>query len=192
MFIGGISPVHLGTLTTSTGLVASIVPAIPWAFLVEPLIFSNFQTLVDLGSPLIPGGATSAADLSVGSGLAADLSTMLNAPDLATLFDPADIGSALGTFTADIPTMLLNLIPDRGRAVGVLPAAILWEQIGAPTSRAVAASGSERRRLAFDDAGAQLRRLIREGFEQGIPGEQLAEAGSRSKTVTSRYCSSTA
>jgi hypothetical protein len=29
----------------------------------------------------------------------------------------------------------------------------------------------ESRRSAFD---AELRRLIREGFEQGIPGEQLA------------------
>ena len=34
----------------------------------------------------------------------------------------------------------------------------------------------ERRRGGFDDADAELRRLIREGFEQGIPGEQLAEA----------------
>jgi hypothetical protein len=29
---------------------------------------------------------------------------------------------------------------------------------------------------AFDAADAELRRLIREGFEYGIPGEQLAEA----------------
>ena len=29
---------------------------------------------------------------------------------------------------------------------------------------------------AFDDADAELRRLIREGFESGIPGEQLAQA----------------
>lgn len=34
----------------------------------------------------------------------------------------------------------------------------------------------ERRRGAFDAADAELRCLIREGFEQGIPGEQLAEA----------------
>jgi hypothetical protein len=29
---------------------------------------------------------------------------------------------------------------------------------------------------AFDPADAELRRLIREGFERGIPGEQLAQA----------------
>jgi hypothetical protein len=34
----------------------------------------------------------------------------------------------------------------------------------------------ERRRVAFDEADAELRRLICEGFEQGIPGEQLAQA----------------
>jgi hypothetical protein len=34
----------------------------------------------------------------------------------------------------------------------------------------------ERRRDAFDAADAELRRLIREGFEHGIPGEQLADA----------------
>jgi hypothetical protein len=34
----------------------------------------------------------------------------------------------------------------------------------------------ERRGDAFDAADAELRRLIREGFEQGIPGERLAEA----------------
>ena len=34
----------------------------------------------------------------------------------------------------------------------------------------------ERRRAAFDDADAELQRLIREGFEQGIAGEKLAEA----------------
>jgi len=39
-----------------------------------------------------------------------------------------------------------------------------------------AAKLRERRRTAFDDADAELRRLIREGFEQGLPGEQLAEA----------------
>ena len=33
-----------------------------------------------------------------------------------------------------------------------------------------------RRGGAFDDADAELRRLIREGFEYGIPGEQLADA----------------
>jgi hypothetical protein len=33
-----------------------------------------------------------------------------------------------------------------------------------------------RRRAAVDEADAELRRLIREGFEQGIPGEKLAEA----------------
>lgn len=34
----------------------------------------------------------------------------------------------------------------------------------------------DRRRLAFDEADTELRRLIREGFENGIPGEQLAKA----------------
>lgn len=34
----------------------------------------------------------------------------------------------------------------------------------------------ERRKTAFDDADAELRRLICEGFEQGIAGEKLAEA----------------
>lgn len=29
---------------------------------------------------------------------------------------------------------------------------------------------------AFDDADAELRRLIRKGFDQGIAGEQLADA----------------
>jgi hypothetical protein len=33
-----------------------------------------------------------------------------------------------------------------------------------------------RRRHTFEEAGAELRRLIREGFEQGIAGEKLAEA----------------
>jgi hypothetical protein len=39
-----------------------------------------------------------------------------------------------------------------------------------------AAKVRERRRAAVDDADGELRRLIREGFEQGIPGEKLAEA----------------
>ncbi|WP_145013130.1 hypothetical protein [Mycobacterium marseillense] len=39
-----------------------------------------------------------------------------------------------------------------------------------------AAKRRDRRRLAFDEADTELRRLIREGFENGIPGEQLAEA----------------
>jgi len=39
-----------------------------------------------------------------------------------------------------------------------------------------AAKSRERRRAALDDADAELRRLIREGFEQGISGEKLAEA----------------
>jgi hypothetical protein len=33
---------------------------------------------------------------------------------------------------------------------------------------------------AFDAADAELRRLIREGFEQGISGERLAEAAGMS------------
>jgi len=39
-----------------------------------------------------------------------------------------------------------------------------------------AAKLRERRRGAFDAADAELRQLIREGFDQGIAGEQLAEA----------------
>ena len=39
-----------------------------------------------------------------------------------------------------------------------------------------AAKLRERRRAAVDTADADLRRLIREGFEQGISGEKLAEA----------------
>jgi hypothetical protein len=39
-----------------------------------------------------------------------------------------------------------------------------------------AAKSRERRRSAFDEADAELRQLICEGFEQGIPGEKLAEA----------------
>jgi hypothetical protein len=39
-----------------------------------------------------------------------------------------------------------------------------------------AAKLRERRRDAYDDADAELRRLIREGFEQGIAGERLAKA----------------
>jgi hypothetical protein len=39
-----------------------------------------------------------------------------------------------------------------------------------------AAKSRDRRRVALDDADAELRRLIREGFEQGISGEKLAEA----------------
>jgi hypothetical protein len=39
-----------------------------------------------------------------------------------------------------------------------------------------AAKLRERRQGAFDEADAELRRLIREGFERGISGEQLAEA----------------
>ena len=34
----------------------------------------------------------------------------------------------------------------------------------------------DRRRAAFDDADNELRQLIREGFEQGISGERIAEA----------------
>jgi hypothetical protein len=39
-----------------------------------------------------------------------------------------------------------------------------------------AAKLRERRRAAFDAGDAELRRLIREGFEEGISGEKLAEA----------------
>ena len=39
-----------------------------------------------------------------------------------------------------------------------------------------AAKLRERRRADEQAADAELRRLIREGFEHGIPGEQLAEA----------------
>ena len=39
-----------------------------------------------------------------------------------------------------------------------------------------AAKLRELRRAAFDAADAELRRLIREGFEEGISGEKLTEA----------------
>jgi hypothetical protein len=39
-----------------------------------------------------------------------------------------------------------------------------------------AAKLRDRRRSALDDADDELRRLIREGFEQRISGEKLAEA----------------
>ncbi|WP_205874431.1 hypothetical protein [Mycobacterium camsae] len=39
-----------------------------------------------------------------------------------------------------------------------------------------AARKRESRRIAFDTADEELRQLIREGFEQGISGEQLAVA----------------
>lgn len=42
-----------------------------------------------------------------------------------------------------------------------------------------AAKKRESRRLAFDDADAELRELIKAGFEQGLSGEQLAEGASR-------------
>jgi hypothetical protein len=35
----------------------------------------------------------------------------------------------------------------------------------------------ERARDAFDDSDAELRRLVRVAFSQGIPGEALAAAG---------------
>ncbi|KZS86119.1 hypothetical protein B4U45_28365 [Mycobacterium persicum] len=39
-----------------------------------------------------------------------------------------------------------------------------------------AARQRESRRVAFDAADAELRRLVREGFDQGISGEQIAVA----------------
>jgi hypothetical protein len=39
-----------------------------------------------------------------------------------------------------------------------------------------AAKLRERRRGALDEADAELRRLIREGFKQGLSGEQIAAA----------------
>jgi hypothetical protein len=48
--------------------------------------------------------------------------------------------------------------------------------IGRLGRRTVTAEAARTRRGAFDGADAELRRLIREGFESGIPGEQLAEA----------------
>ncbi|OBK65875.1 hypothetical protein A5653_02800 [Mycobacterium colombiense] len=39
-----------------------------------------------------------------------------------------------------------------------------------------AAKTRQRRRAALDEADAELRRLIREGFEQGLSGETMAEA----------------
>jgi hypothetical protein len=89
-FIGDISPVFgpidtifgdLGTLTANSGALLSLAPAIPYATLVEPLLFGNFQQLVDLGSFLISGGASSAAaglpDLGAGlASLPTDLLTI--------------------------------------------------------------------------------------------------------------------
>jgi hypothetical protein len=43
-----------------------------------------------------------------------------------------------------------------------------------------AAKRRESRRAAFDEADEELRRLVREGFDQGLSGEQLAEAASLS------------
>lgn len=103
-FIGDINPVFgpidtifedLGTLTANTGELLAIAPAIPYATLVEPLLFGNFQELVDLGSFVITGGASSAAaglpDLS--TGLVADLSAL--DPGLAADFSgiAADLSS---------------------------------------------------------------------------------------------------
>jgi hypothetical protein len=111
----------LGTLTSNTGALASLVPDISY-LLAEPLIFGNFEQLVLLGSALIPGGGAAAADLSVGSGLATDLSALdpglaadlgtgLNPADFATLFDPAAISSLVGGLAADVGAMLPALIP---------------------------------------------------------------------------------
>ncbi|OBJ43095.1 hypothetical protein A5621_00785 [Mycobacterium colombiense] len=43
-----------------------------------------------------------------------------------------------------------------------------------------AAKMRQRRQTAFDEADAELRRLIREGFKQGISGEKLAAAANLS------------
>lgn len=111
----------LGDFTSLTGALAALVPDVLY-FTAEPLIFGNFEQLVLLGSALIPGGGAAAADLSVGSGLAtdlsaldpglaADLSTPLNPADFATLFDPAAISSLVGGLAADLGAMLPALIP---------------------------------------------------------------------------------
>jgi hypothetical protein len=107
-FIGDISPVFgpidtifgdLGNLTANSGFLLSLLPAIPYATLVEPLVFGNFQELVGLGSFLIDGGSSSAADAAglpdLGAGLVADLSAV--DPGLAADLSGAvaDLGSLL-------------------------------------------------------------------------------------------------
>jgi hypothetical protein len=76
----------------------------PTASVVPDLMLSPTTAVSDLGTLLNPGDLT--ALLNPG-----DLSTLLNPADFATLFDPVGIGSVLGTLAADIPTMLLSLIP---------------------------------------------------------------------------------
>jgi hypothetical protein len=115
-FIGDISPVFgpidtifgdLGTLTANSGELLSLLPAIPYATLVEPLVFGNFQQLVDLGSFLIDGGSSSAADAAglpdLGAGLVADLSAV--DPGLA-----ADLGGLLGAVPADLASLPTDLL----------------------------------------------------------------------------------
>ena len=113
-FIGDISPVFgpidtifgdLGTLTANSGELLSLLPAIPYATLVEPLIFGNFQQLVDLGSFLISGGASSAAAglPDLGAGLVADLSAV--DPGLA-----ADLGGLVGAVPADLASLPTDLL----------------------------------------------------------------------------------
>jgi len=112
--IGGISPVFgpidtifgdLGSLTATSGELLAIAPAIPYAEVVEPLLFGNFTQLVDLGSFLATGGASSAAAglPDLGAGLAADLSAL--DPGLA-----ADFGGLLGAVPADLASLPTDLL----------------------------------------------------------------------------------
>jgi hypothetical protein len=106
--IGDISPVFepidniffdLGFAVFNTGSLLAQLPIQTYTVAVEPLAFGNFQQLVELGSFLIDGGSSSAADAAglpdVGAGLAADLSAL--APGLAADVSglTADLGSLL-------------------------------------------------------------------------------------------------
>ena len=115
-FIGDISPVFepinqiftdLGNLTATNGELLALLPAIVYGPVVEPLVFGNFQQLVDLGSFLISGGSSSAADAAglpdLGAGLVADLSAL--DPGLA-----ADFSGLLGAVPADLASLPTDLL----------------------------------------------------------------------------------
>jgi hypothetical protein len=67
---------------------------------------STLLNPADPGTLLTTLGGDLTALLNLG-----DLGTLLNPADFAALFDPVGIGSVPGTLAADIPTMLLSLIP---------------------------------------------------------------------------------
>ena len=102
---------------------SALVPGLdPTASVVSDLMLSPTTAVSDLGTMLNPGDLTallSPGDLTplLNPGDLApllnpgDLGTLLNPADFATLFDPAGISSMVGVLAADIPTMLLSLIP---------------------------------------------------------------------------------